>query len=142
MSFPWLDMRIDEERDRRRRERETLERLPRALEELHKALTECVQVYARAFGPKSADIQLRDGNIHVTVREELDGEWRARAQVAVAPLAALPGFHVERGGEVFQIEIGMLTGEKLFYKCENQYLTPEQVTRRILDRALFPRLAE
>ena len=36
MSFQWLQMRITEEKDRRAREAQILERLPRALDELHK----------------------------------------------------------------------------------------------------------
>ncbi len=142
MSFPWLEMRIGEEKDRRRRERETLERLPRAVEEMHETLAECVRVYAEAFGPKSAEVRLRDGKVQITVREEHEGEWRPRAHVEISGLPALPGFHVERGGEVFQIEIGMLPGNRLFYKCQDQFLTLEQVTYRILDRALFPKLTE
>src|ERR1700682_3962854 len=43
MSFQWLQMRIQEEKERRQREANILERLPRALEELHRSLIVCVE---------------------------------------------------------------------------------------------------
>jgi hypothetical protein len=60
--------------------------------------------------------------------------------VTVAP--ALPGFRIERGGEPLEIVVGILPGDKLFYRDGDQYLTMEELTRRILDKALFPKLGE
>ena len=53
LSFQWLHMRIQEERDRRKRESITLERLPSALEELHEVLKQGIAAYAQAFGSVS-----------------------------------------------------------------------------------------
>jgi len=142
MSFQWLDMRIAEEKDRRRREGEILERLPRALEETHGSLAACIKDYAKAFGPEAADIHLSGSRIKATVREERDGKWQARAKVEVTLAPELPGFRIDRGGEPLSIEVGILPGDKHFYKDGEQNITVEELTRRILDRALFPKLGE
>ena len=42
MSFQWLRMRITEEQERRNREAQIQDRLPRALDEFHSALTGCL----------------------------------------------------------------------------------------------------
>jgi len=142
MSFPWIEMRISEEKDRRQRELDIMKRLPRAMRELHDALAECTGAYARAFGSESAEIVLRDGKIQVVTREEIGGSWRQRSQVEITAIPTLPGFRVECGGESFQIEVGTLPGDKLFHKYQEQYLTLDQLTRRVLDRVLFPKLGE
>jgi hypothetical protein len=142
MGFQWLDVRVGEEKDRRRREAEVIERLPRALEELHGALEDCIRCYAAEFGAEAAEIHRLASNIQVTVREDRDGRWQPRARIEIGAVAALPGFQIERDGETFRIEIGMLPGDKLFYKQDEDYLSIEDVTRRILDRALFPKLGE
>jgi hypothetical protein len=142
MGFQWLDVRLGEEKDRRRREAEVSARLPRALEELHVALEDCICCYTAEFGAKTAEIERRAENIRVTVREEREGQLQPRAKVEIRAIATIPGFQIERDGETFRIEIGMLPGDKLFYKQDEQYLTIEDVTRRILDRALFPKLGE
>ncbi len=133
MAFNWLEMRIAEEKERRKREAEIQQRLPRALEDLHQMLTECVQAYSDAFGGDSAGVRVRDGRIRITAQE---------LEVEVSAVASLPGFQVERGGESIAIEIGALPGDKLFYKHEDRYLTEEQLTKLILDRVLFPNLGE
>jgi len=38
------------------------------------------------------------------------------------------------------IEVGLLPGDKLFYRDQDEFITGEELTRRILDRALFPKL--
>ena len=55
---------------------------------------------------------------------------------------SLPGFRIERGGEPLMIEVGLLPGDKLFYRDKDEFLTMEELTRRILDRAFFPKLGE
>jgi hypothetical protein len=42
------------------------------------------------------------------------------------------------------VEVGLLPDDKVFYRDRDQdkYLTVEELTRRILDRSLFPKLAE
>ena len=142
MSFQWLGMRIQEEQERREREAQILARLPRALEEAHRHLALCVEAYAGAFGPESADIHLKASKIGITIREEQDGKWQQRAKVEVTIIASLPGFRIERGGEPLMIEVGLLPGDKLFYRDKDEFLTMEELTRRILDRALFPKLGE
>jgi len=47
-------MRIGEEQERRQREDNIRNRLPSALEELHESLTECLDSYKEAFGPRAA----------------------------------------------------------------------------------------
>jgi hypothetical protein len=133
MSFQWLQMRITEEKERRDRERMILERLPRALEELRQSLTLCVDAYNQAFGADSASLALEQDSIHIVA---------AGGKVEIAPDASLPGFRIERGSDRLLIQVGMLPGDKLFYRDEDKYLTAEEMTRRILDRALFPKLTE
>ena len=60
------------------------------------------------------------------------------AKIEMSIIASLPGFRIERGGEPLMIEVGLLPGDKLFYRDQDQFLTMEELTRRILDRALFP----
>ena len=142
MSFQWLQMRVQEEQERREREAQILERLPRALEEVYRHLAGCVETYTGAFGPESADIHLQASKIRITVREEQDGKWQQHAKVEISIVVSLPGFRIERGGEPLMIEVGLLPGDKLFYRDQDQFLTMEELTRRILDRVFFPKLGE
>ena len=142
MSLEWLHLRISEEKDRREREARILERLPRALEEVHASLSACVEAYAQAFGPEVAQIQVEESRIVVTVREQRQGSWEqiSRVEISIAP--KLPGFQVEGAGEPLLIEVGTLPGDRMFYKHRDKFLTLEDVTRRALDHALFPKLVE
>ena len=144
MSFQWLKMRISEEQDRRLREAQVRERLPRALDELHRALTDCIESYTQAFGAETAELQLEGRRISIVVREQLDGEWRQQAKVEIAAVDAIPGFQISCCGEPVVIELGMLPGDKLFYRDrdQDQYVSLDEVTHRALDRALFPKLRE
>jgi hypothetical protein len=142
MSFQWFQMRVQEEQERREREAQILTRLPRALEEVHRHLAECIEAYVAAFGPESADIHLQASKIRIAVREEQDGKWQQCAKVEMSMVPSLPGFRIECGGEPLMIEVGLLPGEKLFYRDQDQFVTMEELTRRILDRALFPKLGE
>jgi hypothetical protein len=144
MGFHWLEMRISEEQDRRKREAQILDRLPSALEEIHSALTDCLESYTASFGADAADMQLQASKIRVAIREEQDGKWQQRNKVEVSAVPTVPGFQIDRGGEPLIIEMGMLPGDKLFYRDreQDQYLSMEELTRRILDRALFPKLGE
>lgn len=146
MPFQWLNMRITEEQERRTREAAILERLPRALQEVHDALVDCVSDYRRDFGAESAELQLLPNKIRVMAREESGGRWQQARQVEVILVPSLPGFHIDHGtgGEMQVIEVGLLPGDKLYYRdsSKDQYVTMEELTRRILDRTLFPRLPE
>jgi hypothetical protein len=142
MSFQWLQSRVQEEQERRQREAQILARLPRAMEETYRHLAGCIEVYAGAFGPESADIHLQASKIRITVREEQEGKWQQRAKVEISIVPSLPGFRIERGGEPLMIEVGLLPGDKLFYRDQDQFITMEELTRRILDRAFFPKLGE
>jgi len=144
MSFQWLQMRITEEKDRRARESQISQRLPRALEELHKMLAECVESYVRAFGMQSADVTLLPSKIRVVVREENEGKWQPRGKIEITMVHTLPGFQIDREAGPLVIEVGMLPGDRIFYRDQelDQYLTMEELTRRILDRTLFPKLRE
>ena len=144
MAFQWLEMRIQEEKDRREREAKNLERLPGALKELHDYLADCIRSYTENFGTNSADIAMLPNRIRVTVREERDGKWQALSKVEVVCAPEVPGFRVERGEFSLAVEVGLLPSDKIFYRDREQdkYLTTEEFTRRILDRALFPALRE
>lgn len=58
MSFQWIQMRISEEKDRRKRETAALERLPVALEEVHLSLVACAEAYQKAFAAEAVTIHL------------------------------------------------------------------------------------
>jgi hypothetical protein len=135
-------MRVQEEQERRQREAQILERLPRALEETYRQLAECIEAYAAAFGPESADVHLQASKIRIAVRDQQDGKWQQRAKIEMSIIASLPGFRIERGGEPLMIEVGLLPGDKLFFRDQDEFLTMEELTRRILDRAFFPKLGE
>ena len=142
MSFHWLDMRIAEEKERRQREALVQERLPRALDELSGDLQRCVEAYRAAFGAESAEICPHGAAIQVTVRNRRAGQWQQSAQVRIQIVPLLPGFRIENGGEPVEIKVGMLPGDKLLFKHQDQYFTMEQVTKLILDPAFFPDLGE
>jgi hypothetical protein len=144
MSFQWLQMRIQEERERRQREAQILETLPHTLEELHRDLADCVKSYAEAFGAESVDIVLLPSKIKVTMREQRDGQWPITSKVEIGVVPAIPGLQIDRGEVSTVIEVGLLPGNKVSYRDREQdkYLTMEELTRRILDRAFFPKLQE
>lgn len=145
MNFQWLEMRITEEKERRQKEAALLARLPRALEELGRDLSACVEAYQQAFGNESADILAMAHKIKVTVRDQKDGKWQQTGKVEITVNASVPGFQVDRGGaEPSMVEVGLLPDDKVFYRDRDQdrYLTVEELTRRMLDRSLFPKLAE
>ena len=144
MSFQWLQMRISEERDRRSREQRILERLPDALLELYDTVRLCLDSYNEAFGPQASEAELLSGMVRVVTREEHDGRWQQVGKVEVRVMQQLPGFQIDRGGEPQLIEIGILPGNKVSYRDReaDQYLTIDELSRRILDRVLFPKLKE
>jgi hypothetical protein len=80
----------------------------------------------------------------IVVRETQGVQSRERAKIEILCVPAIPGFQIDRGGAPLLVEVGMLPGEKLFYRDrdKDQYLTMEELTRRILDRALFPKLGD
>jgi hypothetical protein len=142
MSSQWLPMRIAEEQERLRREALVRERLPSALRELYGVLAACLQEYKAAFGDEAAEIRWNGPALRITVREQLQSAWEPRTEIDISTVGAPPGFLIEGIGETFQIEIGMLEGQKLFFRRGDHYLTMENVTRAILDKALFPKLGE
>jgi hypothetical protein len=144
MPFQWLSMRIGEENDRRKREAGVLERLPRALDEVTTLLNECISTYQNAFGPEAADISCYGQRIRITVRDKREGKWEQIAKIELVVDVKLPGFQIDRAGRPLSIEVGMLPGDRLFYRDTevDQYVTAEELTRRILDRSFFPKLPE
>src|SRR6185369_9351122 len=124
MSFQWLQMRITEEQDRRRRETEVLERLPSALQEVHQNLQVCVEAYQQSFGAHSADLQLMRSKIQIVVREESEGQWQQQSAVNVVAVPEVPGFRIERGNDSLVVEIGLLPSDRIFYRDRelDQYL--------------------
>ena len=135
MSFQWLQLRIIEEQERRARETQILARLPGALDELRESLTNCVETYTGSFGAETA--AMSEGNGGLTVAAE--GE---QAEVVVVP--ELPGFDIRNDGSSFEVRVGVLPGDKLFYLdvSADKYLSMDELTRKILDRVLFPKLKE
>ena len=137
MSFQWLQMRISEEKDRREKESNILERLPMIMVEVRDALQLCAQQYNEAFGGDQVEIRLEDEMIVVTVRDQ---DPPGGVTVTAAP--ALPGIQIAHETYTKEITVGLLPGEKAFYKDGEDFLTTEELTRRILDRAFFPKLGE
>jgi hypothetical protein len=131
MTFQWLQMRITEEKDRRERENNILNRLPSALDELHVELERCIEAYNEAFGAGRAMLETAASAIHVTTGD-------ARVSVMLDPM--LPGFQVDRGESKLAIEVGILPGGNLFFRDDEKYITVEEMTRLMLDRAFFPKL--
>jgi len=142
MSYQWLSMRITEEQERRQRESEVLERLPRALQELQADLRACIADYQKAFGPESVELAGHLSRIRITVREKRDGKWEPIAKIEILMDTALPGFQADCPGGPLTIEVGMLPEDKTYFRDLklDEYITPEELTRRILDRGLFPKL--
>ncbi|HTK76894.1 MAG TPA: hypothetical protein VL371_16625 [Gemmataceae bacterium] len=128
-------MRIGEEQDRRAREQQILARLPGAVDDLSTELSGCLDAFNTSFGD-AARLQQNDLNLTVAC---------GNITVDVVADPELPGFHVLReGASPLAVKIGVLPGDKLFYfdVAADQYLTMEELTRRILDRVLFPKLRE
>jgi hypothetical protein len=136
MPFQWLTMRIGEEQDRRARQQQILERLPAAVDELSRELSGCIEEFNTAFGSDAARVQQNGITLTVTCGNNT---------ADVVGDTELPGFHVLReGSPPLAVRIGVLPGDKLFYfdVAGDQYLSMEDLTKRILDRVLFPKLRD
>jgi hypothetical protein len=126
-------MRIGEERDRREREAQILGMLPGAIDDLRTQLSACVDAFNSAFGAGAGRIEQTPRGLSVTG----DG-----APVEIVIDTELPGFQVHREESSLAVKVGVLPGDRLYYfdVAADQYLTMEELTRRILDRVLFPKL--
>lgn len=133
MSFQWLQMRITEEKDRRERENNILARMPAAFDELRLELLECLADYNQAFGADAATLDPAEAIMRVRVGD-------ARVDVTLDPV--LPGFQIDQAAGRMSIEVGVLPNGNLYYRDAEKYLTLEELTRKILDRVLFPKLKE
>jgi len=142
--FQWLRMRITEERERREREALILERLPIATSDLLENLTSCIAAYNEAFGADLVDMRHDPPHYYISVRDFECGQWLDRAQIEIFADPAVPGFQIDRAGAQLVIEVNVLTGDKVIYRDRerDEYLTMEELTRRILDRSFFPKLGE
>lgn len=125
-------MRITEEKDRRQREAKIRASIPEAFASLRGNLEECIATYNAAFEDQSK-IEVEAETMRVTLGE---------AKVDVKIDYALPGFRVQRASYELAIIIGLLPGDKLCYRDSEKYLTLEEMTRCVLDRALFPKLMD
>jgi hypothetical protein len=143
-AFQWLTIRIGEERERRRRETEIQERLPDALHELYDVLSRCVETYRDAFGPGSADISFMASKIRVTVADSksVKAILIGGIQMEIVIDNKIPGFMVHHGTDSLEIRVDILAGGKPSYRDGDHYLNMEELTRRILDRVLFPKLLD
>jgi hypothetical protein len=135
MSFQWLQLRITEEKERRDREAQILVRLPGAVDELGESLAACVEAYKAAF-PADVPVLTRDG-LRLTIKA-------GAGRVNVVGDPQLPGFQIQGDGATLSVQVGILPGKNLFYLdlAADQYLSMEELTRKILDRILFPKLKE
>lgn len=140
MPFQWLEMRISEETDRRRKEADTLERLPRVMDEVHRHIADCAQAYADAFGKECIELSYFLRKLRITLRELKEGKWEKSGKIEVTAVTKPPSLHVDCNGDVLDIEVGILGEDKIYYKVGETFLTEEELTRRILDRAFFPKL--
>jgi hypothetical protein len=142
--FQWLRMRISEEKERREREALVLERLPRAAAELQHSLAACVESFNAAFGNGCVELEFRPPRMSIVVRDIPGVLGCELARIEILNVPAIPGFQIDRAGSPLVVEIGLLPGDRLFYRDRetDQYLTMEELTRRILDRAFFPKLRE
>src|ERR1019366_28828 len=118
--------------------------MPAALHEIYDYPAQCIKAYTENFGADSASIVLLPERIQVTVREERHGKRQRESKGEEIPVADMQGFRVERGEFSMAVEFGRLPSDKLFYldREQGKYLTMEEFTKRILDRALFPALPE
>ena len=143
--FQWLQMRIQEERERRELQAKHLERMPAALQEIHDHLADCIEDYTENFGANSADI-VHVAQPHQSYRagDERDGTWQVVSKVEVVCVSGNAGIPRGTRGLFLAVEFGLLPSDKLFYRDRelDKYLTMDEFTRRILDRALFPALRE
>ena len=114
-----------------------------AVDEVHQGIA-LRRRTAETFVGGSADLSSVTGNIHVTINDRKGARWQQVGAVAVILVPELPGFQIAREGHDLIIEVGLLPGDRLCYRDreKDQYLSMEEVTRRILDRALFPKLRE
>lgn len=121
-----------------------MERLPRALGELNTYLKECLDEYRTAFGLESVELNATSTRIRITARERREGKWEPTSKIEIVVDIELPGFRIDRAGHPLSVEVGVLPGDKLYFRDseQDQYVTTEELTRRILDRGLFPRLPE
>jgi hypothetical protein len=144
MSFQWLQMRITEELERREREAKVLDKLPQALDELRRSLSTCLEAYTAAFGADTAALTKRGYRLRVAVRESTPTGWQECGSVEVDAVPEMPGLEIRSAASTLTVEVGMLPGDKVFYRDRevDQYLTMEELTRRILDRTLFPKLKD
>ncbi len=134
MPFQWLTVRISEEKDRLARELAVLARLDGALNEMEKTLADCVATFNEGF---EATVQVERSTHSISV--DVAGDI-----ITLSTDTELPGFQVKRGDQRFPIVVGVLPGNNLFYRdpVQDKYLTMEDVTKKILDRAFFPKLPE
>jgi hypothetical protein len=128
-------MRIGEEKDRRAREQQILGILPGAIDDLGNQVGNCVEAFNSALAEPAAHLDRTAEGLSVS---------SANRRVDIVTDTELPGFHVRRESTSFAVQVGVLPTGKLFYfdVAGDQYLTMEDLTRRILDRVLFPKLRE
>ena len=117
MAFQWLQMRITEETERREREAQILDRLPRALDELQTGLAACIDAYTAAFGSGSATLTRLDLTLRIAAQNAGAVEIEAKVD--------MPGFEIRGPAVNLAIEVGLLPGDRLFYRDRerDQYLT-------------------
>jgi hypothetical protein len=103
-----------------------------------------VESYKEAFGSGTVEIVLLPSKIKITAREGKNDYAQPLAKVEVVLAAEIPGFRVDRDDKAVDVEVGILSSNNLFYRDRERdvYLNMEDLTRRILDPVLFPKLRD
>ena len=136
MRFEWLNIRISEEKDRRERENAVLARLEEVFQDLRSHLADCVETYNQAFAGAPARLEDVAGPVR-TIRLSAND-----LKVEMSMDHTVPGFHIDQPSGRTSIVTGVLPGGNMFYRDANKYLSLEEVTKKVLDETLFPKLKD
>ena len=129
-------MRISEEKDRRERENAVLARLEEVFLDLRSHLADCVETYNQAFAGAPATLEDIEGPVR-TIRISANDN-----QVEMSMDHTVPGFQIDQPAGRTSIITGVLPGGNMFYRDSDRYLSLEEVTKKVLDRTLFPKLKD
>ena len=96
------------------------------------------------LSPGTVEIVLLPSKIKVTAREAKNDHAAPLAKVEVVLAGEIPGFRLDHADKPVDVEVGILSSNNLFYRDRERdvYLNMEDLTRRILDPVLFPKLRD
>src|SRR5580704_12416894 len=93
--FNWLQLRIEEEKDRRQRESMILDRLPLAVDELSQSLSACIETYNAAFGAGAAELDSQPRRMRILVRDAGGEMSHEQARIEITSVPTMPGFQID-----------------------------------------------